>query len=436
MAMIFISCLTGCAPPPVPPQKVETFVNDLTRGRFAAAEKCFDAKMREVLPREKLKVAWSSAATGRGRYRGMGRVETERDSGYIVKTVTIRFSCGTLNLRIVYNAAHQVTGLFFLNPVRSAVPWLPPKYVDKTGIIEDTVFLGREPWRLSGTLTRPASGDPHAGVVLVHGSGPNDRDETIGASRPFKDLAWGLASRGIAVLRYEKRTYAYQGDPAFQSGVFTADDEVVADAVAAVKALSQEANIDSGSLFLLGHSLGGMLAPKIVSQAPSLKGAIIMAGNVRPLDELFIDQLNYLAMQDGYVDNVERKQIVGAKALFDSISELNRSPERIFDFFGNKTSAGYWMYLNRYNPAVAAKKLHHPLLILQGERDYQVTMTDFNLWQKALGGKTNVTLRSYPNLNHLFISGNGPSIPDEYRIPGHVASRVVVDIAEWIAELN
>ena len=92
----------------------------------------------------------------------------------------------------------------------------------------------------------------------------------------------------------------------------------------------------------------------------------------------------------------------------------------------------YWLSLRDYVPSEAARTLPQPLLILQGERDYQVTMEDFGRWQAALADRGDVTFKSYPALNHLFMTGEGPSTPAEYEQAGHVAEEVILDVAGWI----
>src|SRR6185437_9476144 len=99
-------------------------------------------------------------------------------------------------------------------------------------------------------------------------------------------------------------------------------------------------------------------------------------------------------------------------------------------------TAEYWLFLHNYHQTQVAEKLKIPILILQGERDYQVRMTDFNLWKKSLDKNSNVTFQSYPKLNHLFIEGGGISTPAEYDTPGHVAEYVVNDISLWIKKLK
>ncbi len=94
--------------------------------------------------------------------------------------------------------------------------------------------------------------------------------------------------------------------------------------------------------------------------------------------------------------------------------------------------ASYWLDLRGYDPPAAAQALTAPLLILQGERDYQVTMDNLAAWKRALDGHPNVTFHTYPKLNHLFVAGEGKSLPKEYETPGHVDAAVIEDIAGWI----
>ncbi|MGH9411173.1 MAG: hypothetical protein ACRD1V_17155, partial [Vicinamibacterales bacterium] len=98
--------------------------------------------------------------------------------------------------------------------------------------------------------------------------------------------------------------------------------------------------------------------------------------------------------------------------------------------------ASYWLDLRGYDPPTAAKAVKQPMLILQGERDYQVTMDDFAKWKAALGSRPNVAFKSYPALNHLMIAGTGKSLPAEYNTPGHVDAHVVEDIAAWLTSVK
>jgi hypothetical protein len=329
-----------------------------------------------------------------------------------------KFATQNINFRIIINSAGLVAGFFQLH---GGVNWQRPEYSKPDTFKERAVTVGEGEWKLPGTLTVPVGAGPFPAVVLVHGSGPNDRDETVGGAKVFKDLAEGLASRGIVVLRYEKRTLQYRTRIAAIKN-YTVQEEVVEDAVNAIALVRLQAEVNGRRVFVIGHSLGAYVAPRIAEQDGKLAGIVLMAGNVRPLEDLLVEQVIYMGITGKQMDN--------AKALQAKVKKLEPGDEDSPAFGGVPVS--YWVDLKEYDPAAAAKKLAIPMLILQGERDYQVTMTDFALWKTAVGSAKGVVMKSYPALNHLFVPGEGKSLPAEYSKPGHVAPAVIDDIAKFV----
>ena len=315
---------------------------------------------------------------------------------------------------------------------KGSAPWNPPPYADAAKFTSLEVTVGAAPTELGGTLTLPKSADATGSkvpaVVLVHGSGPSDRDESIGPNRPFRDIAEGLATRGIAALRYDKRTKVYPGQFNASS---TVREETIDDVLAAVALLASRPEIDRGQIVILGHSLGGALAPRIAAGGQGIGGIVMLAAESRPLPVVLVEQIEYIASLSGPPDDTTRKRIDAIKA--EAARAMAAKADDGKSMLG--IPAAYWADLNTYDPAAAAAKLTLPMLILQGERDYQVTAADFSRFTTALAGHPNVTIREFSNLNHLFMAGEGKSRPEEYRRPGHVDQSVIETIAAFVSGL-
>ncbi len=453
-AVILALLVTGCSPKlPSEPMKTweeleeiaRAFVISLSQEKYDDASKVMDKKMEKALPASELKKIWTSLLSQAGNWQEIAGVKSAEESGYRVVYVTGLFQKGSVDIKVVFDNEAKIAGLWFGSV--ASIEYEPPSYAKEDLFVEKEVVVGEGKWALPGTLTLPrsASADNRVpGVVLVHGSGPNDRDETIGPNKPFKDLAWGLASKGVAVLRYEKRTREYQKelseDPE-QATNLTVKEETMEDAVAAVTLLKTIDEIDPDGIVIIGHSLGGMLCPRIAQMCndaidlhkpdASIAGLVMMAAPARNLLDLTVDQIRYLASLDGNVDSDEMAKIMEIEELAEKI----RSGSVADDEIVLGAYKAYWEDLMAYDQVKTAQDLSLPILILQGERDYQVSMTDLDMWKSALYGKPNVSIKTYPDLNHLLMSGRGKSTPDEYMELSHVSEEVVNDIAEWVRSL-
>ncbi len=418
--------------------KARAFIAALEKSDFVLAARDFDETMMRLSGPEKLAVFWKQVPNQFGPFVKQTSARRDQLGTYDIVLVTCEFAKVTLDARVAFDKSGRIAGFHFVPSVPPA-KYEPPAYADPSLFSESDVTVGTGEWKLPGTLTLPKGRGPFPAVVLVHGSGPNDRDETLGPNKPFKDLAWGLASSGIAVLRYDKRSFVYGPKiaAAAKAGTpFTVKDESIDDALAAVELLKKTPGIDVERIFVLGHSLGGFLMPRIAvaGKASGIDGFIIMAGLTRPMDETILRQMKYLfALSGGGTLTEEQKnelaEIEQSVAKVRALKESDRTSG--FQYFN--APASYWLDLRGYDPAELAKSVHRPMLILQGQRDYQVTVDDFENWKKALGGREDVTFHLYPRLNHLFIEGKGIPNPDEYtQTHGSVAPEVVKDIADWI----
>ena len=437
--LIAVLCLGLIAPtsaqtPEPDPQAIaQAVIDNLIAGDYEAATADFTDQMLAALSPAQLQQTWESLIAQVGLYQEQVSVTSQTTGGYTVFVFTLQFENALLDAQLSISTDGKVGG-FYIRPNQGPPPppYQAPDYVNPDAFTEQDITLntGTE-WELPGTLTLPVGDGPFPAVVLVHGSGPEDRDETIGPNKPFRDLAWGLASQGIAVLRYDKRTLVY-GQKMKDMPNLTVQEETIDDALAAVALLHGTDKIDPARVFLAGHSLGGYLAPRIAAQTSDLAGIILLAGPARPLDVLMLEQVKYLLSLKSDLTDADREQLKTIEADAEALQNLTASTDPSKTYLG--IPAAYWLDLKQYDPVAVAQTLTLPMLILQGERDYQVTMTDFKLWQDGLAGHDNVTFISFPSLNHLFISGEGPSTPDEYNQPGHVSPAIIQDITHWIPQ--
>jgi len=401
------------------------FVDLLVKEDFKTAENFFDSTVKGLLPEEKLKETWKSILPETGSFKKQTGIRKEKKSEYDIIYVTCEFEKTSVDIQVVFNIKKEISGLWFLPPGTS-LEYKIPAYAKPDSFIEKEVTVGSGEWPLPGTLTVPKGTGPFPAVILVHGSGPNDRDETLGSNKPFKDLAFGLASQGIATLRYEKRTKVY-GEKMVSMKELTVKEESMDDALEAVKFLQKTEGI--GKIFIAGHSLGGTLIPRIAVLAPDISGFIILAGATVPLEDKLLEQITYIFSLDGNITDEEKAELEETKKTVEKIKALNEnSPHELI--YGAYPK--YWLDLREYNILETAKQIKQPVLILQGERDYQVTMEDFKLWKSGLADQKNVEFKSYPLLNHLFIEGKGDSSPQEYLLGGNIPEYVIKDISEWI----
>jgi uncharacterized protein len=414
-------------------QVAQDFLRQMVEGDFTGASRLFDDKLLQAFPEAKVKETWLQLIGQVGPFQKILTCQAVDKGETRIVTVSCQFEKAPIDFRAVFNQSGQMSGLNYqLAPDTS--PYNPPAYVRAAAFQEVEVTVGSGEWALPGTLSLPVGAGPFPAVVLVHGSGPQDRDEAIGPNKTFRDLAWGLASQGIAVLRYEKRTKAHaEKFTPERIARITSQEEVIDDALSAVQLLRQTPRIDPGRIYVLGHSLGATLAPRIGQQDPSIAGLIVMAGMTRPLEDTILDQYTYLYSLSGSMTDEQKAELEQLKVKVARAKDPDLSDQVPAEDLPLGIYPAYWLDLRGYQPAEVAKSLAMRLFVLQGGRDYQVTTTgDYPAWQNALGEKSNATLKLYPKLFHLFIAGEGPSTPQEYFVEGHVSDEVIQDIAGWI----
>jgi dienelactone hydrolase len=404
------------APAPGSDGTVARFFEALKLSELEKAHAMFDRDLAAALPPGKLSEVWQAQIRELGPLVRVAIVQRAERGGDDVRAARLELERGALqSLITVRRDTQELAGLFF-TPAPAAPVAAPAPYVKADAFTSVDVGFGGPLLPASGTLTLPAGAGPFPAVVLVHGSGPHDRDETIAANKPFKDLAEGLASSGVVALRYDKRTFKYAGQ---LGNEITIEDEVIADAVAAVHWLRSHPEVDDQRVFVVGHSLGAQLAPEIGVRAQPVAGVVLLAPPGRLPWDIALDQMRYLGVQAEHLKRAE----VAAQRLRDGLDMSG-------DFLGAPRS--YWRDWASHDGVATARKLARPTLILHGERDYQITSLDIDAWRQGLAGQKDVTIVSLPELNHLFIAGSGKPGAQEYAIPGRVDAGVVERIAEFV----
>ncbi|MBK8254166.1 MAG: alpha/beta fold hydrolase [Polyangiaceae bacterium] len=409
--------------------RARELVLHLASDRSEDATSRFDETMRAALPAPRLSEVWRQVTTAFGAFESIEKVDSKSEGEVTVAVVLVRLERSNLAVRVVWRPKGElVTGLFF-SPVSRPDAFTEAPYVDRLKFEEKEVTFEAPLGALPGTISIPNGQGPFAAVVLVHGSGPHDRDGTVMANRPLRDIALGLSSRGVAVLRYEKRTKISPGSLASLGMDLTVAEETVQDAVAALHFLQTFPRVDPARLFVAGHSLGGYVAPRIAQQMPGVCGVIVLAGNARPLEELILEQYRYLLPLQTSPEAAEAAIADMEKRVARLAAATRDTPPTDLPL---NLPAPYWLDLRGYDPAQTLRATGKRTLLIQGGRDYHVSRADFDLWKNALSGSPASEFCWIESLNHLFVAGEGKSRPEEYTKAGHVAEEVVSSVYQFM----
>lgn len=403
------------------------FFEYLQHGKYAEALQLTSAAFQSKFTAQKLQDWWTQSSGGGIKNIGTAEVK-ERNLVHQTVEIPIEFEGTTIPVLLKFTPGGKVDEVGQRTPKKTYA--IPHPIYDRTDSYQEReIVIGNSTYPLPATLTIPKHkpGEKVPVVVLVHGSGMNDRDSTNMGTKLFRDLAAGLSSNGIAVLRYEKRSLEHTLKMSEEP--ITLDRDTTEDAIYAAKSAAQQEGVDPSNIFILGHSQGGGAMPRILSKAPSslVRGSILLAPPARPITDVLIDQYQYLGAPKEVINELKRQFAYYQDPTFDP----DHPPA------GYNYPSPHFMYdVARWRPVEEAKTLKESLLILQGARDYQVTVKDeFTRWQEGLSNRGNIQFKTYPKLNHAFTEGDGDlSLPSEYEIPANVPEYVIQDIINWVNE--
>ena len=389
----------------------------------------FDETMRAAMTVDALAAVLPQLKAANGKLLQFGGEETTSTGPYVISTIRVSFEKGDLLLAVTFLNG-KIAGMYFSPIAREKTA----EYEVPQGLMEEDFSVG-DP-ALPGTLTLPVgASSPLPAVVLLHGSGPNDRDESIGQTKMFRDLAEMLAEKGIAVLRYDKRTLVYGGSyTQADLKTFTVDEESIRDAVAAAELLRSDPRISQ--VFLVGHSMGAIIAPRIAQENPGLfDGIILLSGTPKTLGEIVLSQNQALVdALPPLTKAIGQIQMQGLRMEWNNLLNSTEEEAKNKTVFGQP--AYYFWEMAQYDTGEILQALDIPVLIINGGRDFQVVDADgIDAWN-ALNLPDNVQVCYYPELNHLLMDPDAPEeargTVKEYDTPCHVSQEIIAEIAEFI----
>lgn len=405
-------------------ERTFTIIDKLVNNKVGDFYGYFDDNMKKQLSQADIQELWANLVFTYGFFDYYKTdITLMSKDGYQIADVPCVFKNGSVTLRLTLNSKGEISGFFITENTTSSNSLLLENDIEVT--------FGSETYPISGSLTLPEGKGPFPAVILVHGSGPSDRNEQIGPNMPFRDLAEQLSAQGVAVLRYDKRSYLYGKELSSLTDI-TVQDETIDDVLYAFAFLQTQDIIEPKQIYIAGHSLGGYLIPRIAAQTPNAAGYVLMAAPARPLEDMMLEQTAYILSLEKELDDTSKEKLLKQTSnLVSTIKSLTPDTTLSAEQLGG-VPASYWLDLQDYNPISEMKDIGKSFLVLQGGRDYQVTKIDYDLWKSAFEQYSDVHFRFYDNLNHLFINGTGKSIPDEYQQKGTLDTTVGTDIAKFI----
>lgn len=407
--------------------RADSFFDTMDKGNFEEAHGFFDESVKGQITADELKLFWLRLGNSLGTYESVDGAKNSVKGDYFEVTLTCGFSKGSQTFTFVFNKSEKLLG-FFVTPVATEAEYAAPAYADTTLYSEKEISIKFEEGQMAGIFTSPKNSASFPVVIMVHGSGPSDMDETVGPNKPFKDLAAGLAAKGIGSIRYVKRSMVY---PRSFNKAFTVKEETIDDALSAITLAGTLPGVNKSQIYLLGHSLGGMLAPRIATLAPSLNGIILAAAPARKLSDLIAEQNIFIYKASGDTTAAGKQQFLESSNEIDR-SRLLKLGDIAPDSIILGAPASYWIDLNNYDQLATSKRIKNRILILQGAHDFQVSVQDFNIWRTTLAANKNASFKLYPDLNHLLSSQKEKGTGAQYRTPANVSQVLINDISLWI----
>lgn len=416
-------------------------VEALKSKNYAQASKRFDSEMRKEISLTMLENFWKQflAKAGGEIYEVDNIIRDEHNTYYWVYP-SYKGKKDRWQFRIGFDDDDSIAAFHIDRyiPPPQKNSWKLPNYVAADSVTERQFVINKgKDYETTAYLTIPTWKTKAPCLIFVHDAGPWDKDASRYSNKPFFDLAWGLATHGIASVRIDKRTYVHYKKIAEKKEAISAKFDTEEDIYEIIHQLLTRKDIDSEHLFLIGQGVGANICPRIIQNSNVIKGAVLLAPYGRPLEDALMEEIEYVMKLDTLSKYENKKkaieklkqQVKNVKS--PTLTLLSRTEDLPLE-----TPASYWLDLKNYDCFSILKKTNVPALILRGERDYRTSQIDFDLWKKQLyhsmSHQERYTFISYPLLNNIFMIGEEKSTPLEYHEPKNVSKQVVDDISKWV----
>ena len=428
------------------------FVELMNAGDFDTATTMFNEELAAVVDADTLEEVWDGFILAQaGAFTAVYEIENIETQGFYVVLITLEHE----NMGVLLNFTFSEDGLLAGFTVDGFPTLGEVEPIEFAGFTDYPIIIGEgTDWPLAGMLSMPDDTSvPVPAVVIVAGSGAHDMDPTTLPTPIYREIAHFLAENGIAVIRHDKRTYTHGvGLFAEMGNSMTVWEEAIEDAVLAAELLRADPRIDPDRVYIIGHSLGAILAPRIHENGGDFAGLIMMAGSPRCLLQIAAEQ-NAANIADqvelGLIEaaieagQIEESEVEAHKATVQALQELaatlldfsaEEAKDIIVPLFNN--SLYYWRDLNVNSFAHYVQNITVPMLVMQPERDFQITAdVDFVALQELLAEHDNVIFRLYEDLDHVFTSSRATNFIEHaasVMAGGHVDRSVLQDIVDWI----
>jgi len=400
--------------------------------QFDSISMQFDSMYKSYYKPEVFEGDWEELNKTYGQLQSYKPVDYDEGKGYFSISYLMNFAYLPQVLNLSMNENRKLLYLSFM-PAHTL--YVAPPYVDVSRFSEIKVDFGSDPYFFTGILSKPKTSNKTPLVIIIGEAGPTDKDFSFNINKPYKDFANGFASQGVACFRFDKRTFTYGMyllNDRSHYVPFTCREEYLDDLYKAIDVLKKRSDIDTNRIYILGHGQGGMLLPLVATERKDVKGIIMLGANSLKTQEMMIDQYAYLSKVTP--DKKEEYDEQSRKARYSLKPDLYEF--ELLDSMPYGVQPSYWIWLNKYDHVATLQKLQKPVIIMHGERDYQVSMRNLKLWQQSLKKNTNVLIKSYPKLNHMFMEGEVESTYSEYYIKGNIPKYIIDDISSWIEKNN